>query len=93
LNARKSNGLRAVNQVRREIEGFALDRILTTFALRADGDLAAVRVDRQIHRMREGRRFLYVAFSDEMEVTALREDCGSVVDRAVLASEGQLLRG
>jgi hypothetical protein len=43
--------------------------------------------------MREGRRFLYVAFSDEMEVTALREDCGSVVDRAVLASEGQLLRG
>jgi hypothetical protein len=51
--------------------------------------LAAGNVDREIHRLREGRTFLDVVVGNELEVTALREDRGFIIDRAILETEEQ----
>jgi hypothetical protein len=68
---------------------FALDLLLPILSGGADGDLAVGNIDRGIHRLREGRPFLYVVVGDELEVTALREDRGFIIDRAILETEEQ----
>ena len=39
--------------------------------------------------MRKGRSFLYMVVSDELKVTALREHCSFIVDRAIFETEEQ----
>jgi hypothetical protein len=45
-----------------------------------DRDFAAATVDEEVDWLGERRAFLYVVIGDELEVAALREDCGFIVD-------------
>jgi hypothetical protein len=79
----------AVDQVRRQIEMFALDLLLAIFPFGTNRNLTAVNADRHIHRMREGRPFLDMVVGDELEVPSLRKDCSLIIDRAVFETEEQ----
>jgi hypothetical protein len=68
---------------------FGRDILLTVLPGGADRDPAAPNVDREIHRLREGRPFLDVVVGDELEVTALRKDCSFIINRAILETEEQ----
>jgi hypothetical protein len=79
----------AVDQVWRQIKVFAADLLLAALSGGADCDLAGGNVDRDVHWLREGRAFLYVVVADELEVAALSEHGGFIIDRAILESEEQ----
>ncbi|HTF65853.1 MAG TPA: hypothetical protein VK638_24500 [Edaphobacter sp.] len=62
---------------------------LPIFLRGTDRNLFTANVNRKIHRMREGRPFLYMTVGYELEVTALRKTGGFVTYRAIFETEVQ----
>ena len=62
---------------------------LPIFFRGTDRNLFTANVNREIHRMREGRPFLYMTVGYELEVTALRKNGGFVTYRAIFETEEQ----
>jgi hypothetical protein len=68
---------------------FALDLLLTILSCRSNCNLTPENIYRKIHRLREGRTFLYMVIGDELEMPALREDRRFVIDRTIFETEEQ----